>query len=121
MPLNVAILGATDKKDRYAYLALILLREKGHQVFPINPHLDQIDGFKVYPSLKTLPRDIHTVTVYINKSRSSMVLEDLVALGPRRVILNPGAENEDLEGAVKAAGIELLHGCTLVMLRTGRF
>jgi uncharacterized protein len=119
--VNVAILGASDKPDRYAYLAFSLLREKGHQVFPVNPNLDQIEGVKVFSSLKELPQGIHTVTVYLNKSRSDTVIKDLVALGPRRIILNPGAENGELEGAVRVAGIDVLHACTLVILRTGRF
>lgn len=119
--MNVAILGASDKPDRYAYLAFALLREQGHQVFPVNPFLDQIDGIKAARSLKELPQTIHTVTVYINKSRSGMVLEELIALGPKRLILNPGAENEALAEAARAAGIEVILGCTLMMLRSGRF
>jgi predicted CoA-binding protein len=83
--------------------------------------LDQINGIKVAHSLKELSRDIHTATVYINKSRSDMILEDLLALGPQRVILNPGAENEALAEAARAAGIEVVPGCTLMMLRSGRF
>jgi uncharacterized protein len=119
--VNVAILGASNKPDRYAYLAFKLLMEKGHQVFPVNPHLDQIDGVKAAHSLKDLSNDIHTVTVYVNKGRSDAVLEDLISLGPKRVILNPGAENESLEAAARVAGIEVLKACTLVMLKTGRF
>ena len=119
--MNVAILGASDKPDRYAYLAFALLREKGHQVFPVNPHLDQIDGVKAAHSLKDLSENIHTVTVYVNKSRSDVVLKDLIALGPKRVILNPGAENDTLEEAARVAGIEVLKACTLVLLRTNRF
>jgi predicted CoA-binding protein len=119
--MNVAILGASDKTDRYAYLAFLLLREKGHQLFPVNPHLDQIDGVRAYSSLKDLPRDIHTVTVYLNPDRSSLVLKDLIALGPQRIILNPGAENGELERAAQAAGIAVLRACTLVLLRTDRF
>lgn len=53
--MNVAILGASDKKDRYSYLALRSLMDKGHKVFPVNSSLTEIDGLKVYPSLSALP------------------------------------------------------------------
>jgi uncharacterized protein len=119
--VDVAILGASDKTDRYAYLAFAQLRKQGHQVFPVNPHLDRIDGIKVVHSLKELPQPIHTVTVYVNKRHSDMVLEELVALGPQRLIINPGAENEALGAAARAAGIEVIQDCTLMMLRSGRF
>ena len=40
---KVAILGASDKADRYSNLLLKRLRSRGHQVFPVNPALASID------------------------------------------------------------------------------
>ena len=38
-----------------------------------------------------------------------------------RVILNPGAESDELQRALDAALIRWEHACTLVLLRTGQF
>ncbi|MBF0569685.1 MAG: CoA-binding protein [Candidatus Omnitrophica bacterium] len=62
--MNVAILGATDKTDRYAYLVFRFLQDKGHQVFPVHPKLQQIDGTKVFASVRDIPERIHTLTLY---------------------------------------------------------
>lgn len=35
--------------------------------------------------------------------------------------MNPGAENFALAEKAEAAGIEVVEGCTLVMLQTGEF
>ena len=35
--------------------------------------------------------------------------------------MNPGAENETLAEKARDHGIEVIEGCTLVMLRTGTF
>jgi hypothetical protein len=35
--------------------------------------------------------------------------------------MNPGAENSALAARAEEAGIEVVEGCTLVMLRTGQF
>jgi hypothetical protein len=35
--------------------------------------------------------------------------------------MNPGAENSALAAEAEQAGIEVVEGCTLVMLRTGQF
>jgi hypothetical protein len=45
----------------------------------------------------------------------------LIGLGPKRIIFNPGTENPDFFSKAKAAGIEVLEACTLVMLTTGQF
>jgi uncharacterized protein len=45
----------------------------------------------------------------------------IIAAKPARVIFNPGTENPELEEHLAAAGIAVVHACTLVLLRTGRF
>lgn len=45
----------------------------------------------------------------------------MIALKLKRVIFNPGTEDVRLEAELKAAGIEPVRGCTLVMLDTDTF
>src|ERR1051325_3602048 len=120
-PENVAILGASPKPDRYAYKAFELLREYGHQPIPINPAFADILGEKCYPTISDAPGPIDTVTLYLGEARSNPLIDDIVAAKPRRIIMNPGAENFALAEKAEAAGIEVVEGCTLVMLRTGQF
>ena len=39
--MNVAVLGASNKPDRYSYKAIKLLQECGHHVFPVHPKLQE--------------------------------------------------------------------------------
>jgi predicted CoA-binding protein len=117
----VAILGASDKPERYSHKALLMLRNKGYPVFPVHPSLQQIEGIKVYKSLAALPPGIDTVTVYVSPRISSTLAEEIIKLKPRRVIFNPDAENPILYDKLQAAGIEVIEACTLVLLTTGRF
>ena len=118
---TVAILGASPKPDRYAYKALELLREYGHRPLPINPAFTEILGEKCYPSISAAPGPIDTVTLYLGEARSNPLIDEIVAAKPRRIIMNPGAENSALAAKAEAAGVEVVEGCTLVMLRTGQF
>ena len=120
-PETVAILGASPKPDRYAYKAFELLQEYGHRPVPINPAFADILGEKCYPTISDAPRPIDTVTLYLGEARSNPLIDDIVAAKPRRIIMNPGAENFALAEKAEAAGIEVVEGCTLVMLRTGSF
>lgn len=118
---TVAILGASPKPDRYAHKAFTLLKEYGHQPVPINPAFDAILGQKCYPKITDAPGPIDTVTLYLGEARSTPLIEDILAAKPRRIIMNPGAENSALATQAEEAGIEVVEGCTLVMLRTGQF
>jgi uncharacterized protein len=118
---TVAVLGASPKPDRYAYQALQLLREYGHRTLPVNPAFDEILGEKCYPRISDAPGPIDTVTLYLGESRSNPLIDEIVSARPGRIIMNPGAENSALAAKAEEAGLEVVEGCTLVMLRTGQF
>lgn len=118
------IIGASDDPSRYAYLAMRMLEDYGHPVHLVSPRLSTIEGRQVYPDIGALQAalvSIDTVTMYVGPTISSRLGEELVALAPRRVIFNPGAENEALRDKLAANGIETVEGCTLVLLRSGQF
>ncbi len=118
---NVAILGASNKADRYSYKALNMLMEYGHSVYPVHPVLESINEQRVFPSLDDIDQSIDTLTVYVGPQRISPLIPSIVSLKPARVILNPGTESEELKAALEEADINYLEACTLVLLRTGQF
>ena len=118
---TVAILGASPKPDRYAYRAFEMLRENGHRPIPINPAFPDILGEKCYPKISEAPGPIDTVTLYLGPARSNPLIDEIIEAKPRRIIMNPGAENPALAEKAEDAGIEVVEGCTLVMLQTGQF
>lgn len=118
---TVAILGASPKPDRYAYKAFVLLREYGHRAVPINPAFQDILGEKCYPAVSEVPQPIDTLTLYLGAARSNPLIEEIIKAKPRRIIMNPGAENSALAEKAEEAGIEVVEDCTLVMLRAGQF
>ncbi|HOE36277.1 MAG: CoA-binding protein [Kiritimatiellia bacterium] len=119
--MNVAIIGASNKPERYSHQAVLLLAAKGHAVYPIHPALTEIDGHPVYKRLADIPVPVHTITMYVGPALSAGMDETLIAAKPQRVIFNPGTENPELENRLAAAGIQVVQACTLVLLRTNQF
>ena len=117
----VAVLGASPKPDRYAFRAMQMLREHGHRALPVNPAFDEILGERCYKTVRDVPQPIDTVTMYLGKARSDPLIADILAAKPHRIIINPGAENQDLAEQAEANGIEVIEDCTLVMLGSGTF
>lgn len=117
----VAVLGASDKPERYAYKALRMLLDHGHQVIPVHPSLASVDGFPVVPDLGSIPQPVDTLTIYVNPTVSLGMADDIIRLRPKRVIFNPGTESAELEALLRQAGIPTVTACTLVLLSTGQF
>jgi len=119
--MTVAVLGASPKKDRYSNQALNMLQEYGHRVIPVHPAIAEIDGIATIPSLKAITEPVHTLTLYVGPARLEKMADAILQLHPERVIFNPGTELPELEARLSDAGIEVVRGCTLVMLRTDQF
>ena len=118
---NVAVLGASPKPERYSNQAVRLLARFDYRPFPVNPAFEEVDGVRCHPSLSQIGEPIHTITLYLGAARSTPLIDEILAAEPQRIIMNPGAENDALSEAASSAGIEMVEGCTLVMLRTGLF
>jgi predicted CoA-binding protein len=118
---SVAVLGASPNEERYSFQAVRMLKEHGHQPIPVHPKGHTVDGVDGVKSLEAIEQDIDTVTVYVNAKISDGEFDRIVKLAPKRVIFNPGAENENLAVKLEAEGIEVVRACTLVMLRTDQF
>lgn len=118
---NVAVLGASPKPDRYSNQAVRLLASFDYRPIPVNPAFPEIEGLTCFPTLSKVKEPVHTVTLYLRAARSTPLIDEIVSAQPQRIILNPGAENDELSEAASSAGIEVVEGCTLVMLRTGLF
>ena len=119
--MNVAILGASNKPERYAHKALQSLLRHGHKPILVNPGLQVIDGLPVVPDLDRITDPVDTLTVYVGPEISAKLEEKIVRLKPSRVIFNPGAENPALGDVLTQNGIQVQEACTLVLLRTNQF
>ena len=118
---TVVVVGASAKEERYSNKAMKMLAEYGHTAIPIAVATDAILGQKTYAHLADVPDAIDTVTMYVGPARQQELIEAIIAAHPKRVIFNPGSENPDAYDRLKAAGIEPVEACTLVLLRTGQF
>lgn len=120
----VLVIGASPDISRYSYKAIRMLLNEGHDVIMFNPEYDSILGQKVYKDLSDITKDkiqIDTITMYVRSHISTKLSEDIIKLKPKRIIFNPGTENQELEKLLKNNGIISEQACTLVLLSTGQF
>jgi len=116
---KTVVIGAHTSPERYAYLAADMLQEYGHEFVPVGVKKGQVLGKEIL-DLKEEPavNDVDTITLYINPYHQQDWYDYLLNMGAKRIIFNPGTENNELAEKAKAKGIEPIFGCTLVMLRS---
>jgi predicted CoA-binding protein len=120
MKNKTLVLGASENPERYSNRAMLKLKSKGYEVVAIGKKAGMVNGIEIQTQqVKT--DDIDTVTLYLNPQHQKPYYDYIVSLKPRRIIFNPGAENEELERIAAKEGIKPLEACTLVLLATGQY
>jgi predicted CoA-binding protein len=115
------IMGASTNPSRYAYMAAERLLSKGVDIELLGKRGGEVLQHSIKTDLTDISQDIHTVTMYLSEQNQKDYEEFILNLEPVRVIFNPGAENPDFQKQLENKGIEVVEGCTLVMLGTGQF
>ena len=118
--MKTLVLGATPNSSRYAYLAANKLVNAGHEIVNVGIKEGEVAGAKILGGTPDLT-DIDTVTMYVGPRHQPAYVDWLLGLAPRRIVFNPGTENPEFMRLARERGIEVVFGCTLVMLASGQY
>lgn len=114
------VIGASPNASRYSHRAALELSHYKHPIHLLGLRNGEIAGVPI----DTFPEpyeNIDTVTLYLNSTNQIPYYKYILSLKPKRVIFNPGAENDELASLLKKHNIEPLNACTLVMLSIGNY
>ena len=114
------VLGASDNPSRYSYLAVNRLRSLGHPVVAIGKKNSMVADVPIEKEKKEW-KNVDTVTLYLNPLHQQQYYDYILSLKPKRIIFNPGAENDELADLAVKNGITPVEACTLVMLSTNQY
>lgn len=101
-------------------MAIHQLRAHNHDVIGLAKRSGIVENVPIQTKFPQGKR-IHTVTMYIGPKHQPEYYDALHDMKPRRVIFNPGSENEEFKQKLLSAGIEVLEACTLLMLSMGQY
>lgn len=115
MEFKTLVLGASLKEDRYSNKAVRKLVENEIETCAFGMRKGTVLGVEIETEQKEF-KDIHTVTLYLNPKRQTEYYDYILSLRPKRVIFNPGTENEEFYKILEEHNIENEVACTLVLL-----
>ncbi len=120
MSKNTVLLGASENPERYSFLATQKLVAHQHTITAIGINPGKIGTTPIITEHPHIT-DVDTVTLYLSPANQKSYYDYIVSLHPKRLIFNPGTENDELANIAVANGIQPIEACTLVMLSTGQY
>lgn len=117
---RTVIIGASTNPERYSYKAAHKLTEHGHDICMIGSKSAELLGKPIHTDLIPF-EDIDTVTLYVSAKNQIPYYDYIISLKPKRVIFNPGTENEEFVKLLQQQYIHAEIACTLVLLSTNMY
>lgn len=114
------ILGASPQPERYAYKAAHNLVAHRHPIVNVGIKKGEVAGIPIEPA-NEIYQDIDTITLYLGAENQKQYYDYILKTQPKRIIFNPGTENEELVQLAMAKGIKTELACTLVLLSIGAY
>lgn len=120
MKKTTLVIGASTNPNRYSNIAIKRLRDKELPVKAIGLKKGKVLDVQIEDEKKSF-EDIDTISLYLNPKRQEPYYNYVIDLQPRRVIFNPGTENDTFVKRLNDNGIKSEVACTLVLLSTNQF
>lgn len=110
----VAVIGASGDRRKFGNKAVRAFLAQGHTVVPVNPHEAEIEGLRAYPSVLDIPGPVDMATVYLHRDAGLDVIPEIARKGIKEVWLNPGADDDGVVAAARAAGLDPIVACSIM-------
>ena len=90
-------MGISDKPDRDSYRVAKYLREKGYEILPVNPAIEQWEGIRSYRSLLDIPegKKVDIVDIFRKSDAVLPIVHEALKIHPKAVWMQEGVINEE--------------------------
>ena len=110
---RVAVTGVSrTPQDHGANTVYRRLRERGYDVFAVNPNAQQVEGDPSYPDLKAIPGGVQAVVIATRPEIGETTMRECVELGIQHVWMHRGAGAGSVSAAATRFGRQ--HGVTVI-------
>ncbi len=105
---RIAIAGVSRDNSRHPVGNQIYRRLKstGHDVFPVNPHMQTFEDDRCYPDLRSIPGGVDGVVIITRPETTERIVRDCSDAGVRRVWMH---QSMGKGSSVSPAAVEYCH------------
>ncbi len=114
----IAIVGASDNRNKYGNIIYRDLRDAGYNVIPVNPNAESVEGDVCYHSLSKIDEKVDVVNTVVPPNITETVVRECKEYGIDKIWMQPGSESEKAISFCKSNGIDVVYdSCIMVQRR----
>lgn len=107
---KICVVGLSPDASKPSQKVPMFMRSKSYEIVGIYPGQAEINGFKIYDSLKSVPAEYRQfVDVFRKAENIPAIVDEVIAVGGVKVLwLQLGIKHPEAEKKAKAAGIKVI-------------
>ena len=110
---RIAVTGVSRQpKDHGSYVVYRRLRDRGYEVFAVNPNADEVEGDRCYHDLGSIPGGVDAVVIGTRPELAEQTMRECDELGIKHVWMHRGPGAGSVSATAAAYGRE--HGITVI-------
>ena len=111
---SVAVIGASQNRNKFGNKCVRAYVRAGWQVYPVNPYAETIEGLQTFPLLAACPKPVDRICLYLPPEKTLSLLPQL-PLGVE-IFFNPGSADADVLAEARRLGLEVRDACAIVAI-----
>jgi uncharacterized protein len=110
---RVAVTGVSRKPANHgSNVVYQRLKERGYDVYPVNPNAEEIEGDRCFPDLHAIPGGVEAVVIGTRPERAQATIEECADLGIKDVWMHRSFGGGSVDEKAARYGRE--HGMTVI-------
>ncbi len=109
-----AFVGHSAKKG-FPRISYAQAKKSGKKVFAVDPSVNQIDGDKTYPNLRSLPRKVDGVVLEVPREETLDLVKQAADAGIKNIWIHMNRETPEALEFARKKGLNVLTGTCAVM------
>lgn len=105
---KMAVAGVSRNPKKFGFTVYKDLKEKGYQVYPINPNLEQLDGNPCFHSVSALPLDVRNLLIITPKTQTLQVVKEALEKGIDNIWIQQMSETREVLDYLKDKELNLV-------------
>ena len=105
---NIAVVGMSRNPSKAAHTVPKYLKENGYNIYPVNPHAEEILGLKSYKSLKEIKDPIDIVEIFRPSDQVFPIVKEAVDKGVKVIWMQQGIYNKEAAEYAKKHGLKVV-------------
>jgi uncharacterized protein len=91
---KIAVVGVSRNPRKFGNSVFKEMKNKGYEVFPVNPNIKEFEGEKCYPNLQTLSGKVEGAVLVVPPNETEKTIEEAASAGIKNLWLQQGAESD---------------------------